>query len=56
MEKLRQTGDLDNDEMEKVLEGMSALEENVKERAKKSFEEGVRKGGSGQLSPGFILQ
>ena len=48
MESLKQTGDLSDEETNKLLTAMSALEENVKDQAKKSLAEGIEKGGSGQ--------
>ena len=47
MEKLTKTGDLSDAETEKLLGAMSALEDNVKASARKSLDEGVKKGGAG---------
>ena len=51
MEKLKQAGDLNDEETEKILGAMTALTQNVKENAKKSLGDGVAKGGSG----GYIV-
>ena len=57
MEKLKKTGDLSEEETGKLLKAMSALEQNVKDKAGKSIDEGIKKGGSGEKTrvPAEIL-
>lgn len=54
MEKLKQSGDLSDEETEKLLGAMTTLEENVKKHAKESFNVGVANGGSGEMKFQFL--